>query len=644
MADMTDRELIAEERIAEAARTGQDWLELGDLGLIRLPEGLSRLTQLRRLSLGSRTRLNQDRSPVIRRYYAPKSNVFVNLDALSNLTNLRELYFDGAACGDLGFLSFLPNLQRLDCRRTRARDLTPLKDLQQLRFLDCSNTPIRDLEPLKNLRQLQHLECNMTRVTDLTALADLPNLQHLQCAGTFVRDLTPLRDLRELKHFDCSHTNVTDLTPLMDAHRLNDLRCARTQVSDLTPLLRLEQLNTLDLSECNLEVAPTEIWQKPFLRRLELRNSTLPDIPDEILGNDCLQRLRAYLNEQKHQPKYSKVGPDEPPEMPVPGTGLRVALDATGRLTLAAPSDLDAQGNDRRRLEALHPALREAAVDLVKALQHWPSNLRNDRLLQKAESYRALVDQSLNQVDFTRLYMAGTQLMNAASATRKALEAGRTDVPDLTPMQDECLANIEALHPPFVLASRDGTEMLADQSLIQLTSEDVAAIKVAGTALGNALLQHPDLADPAIGQTIKDAAAEIGHGTNDKRDAATTRSALSNGLIALTAASTVVCLPIAGGWALGGLPGTATGGLAALVLTEAVKKTKAFQVTTGLMAQGFESFTDRQFTDFTAKLKRLREQLVKQEPHLRKIVHIWGFQWLGPSLDWLKRNTPPDNR
>ena len=43
MADMTDGERIAEERIAEAVRTGQDWLDLGDLGLKRLPEGLSKL-------------------------------------------------------------------------------------------------------------------------------------------------------------------------------------------------------------------------------------------------------------------------------------------------------------------------------------------------------------------------------------------------------------------------------------------------------------------------------------------------------------------------------------------------------------------------------------------------------------------------
>jgi hypothetical protein len=52
MADMTDGERIAEERIEEAARTGQDWLDLGRLELERLPEALSKLTKLKTLSLG----------------------------------------------------------------------------------------------------------------------------------------------------------------------------------------------------------------------------------------------------------------------------------------------------------------------------------------------------------------------------------------------------------------------------------------------------------------------------------------------------------------------------------------------------------------------------------------------------------------
>ena len=54
MGEMTDGERIAQERIEQAARTGQDWLDLAGLGLTQLPDRLGDLTNLRRLSIGRR--------------------------------------------------------------------------------------------------------------------------------------------------------------------------------------------------------------------------------------------------------------------------------------------------------------------------------------------------------------------------------------------------------------------------------------------------------------------------------------------------------------------------------------------------------------------------------------------------------------
>ncbi len=564
MADMTGGERIAEELIAEAERTGQDWLDLGSLGLRRLPAALSKLTKLKRLSIGSGFLVNAEGT----KYRVPttESNSLSDISAVSSLSDLRELYIG----------------------QTNCNDLSPIVGLQQLQRLACWGTKVSDLSPIAGLQQLQTLYCDNTKVSDLSPLIELSNLTHISARHCKIRALPP----------------------------------------------EIGQLHRLDL--LNLEGNPLED---------PLPELIAPGQPQATIN--VLRWLRGEPIEteaKEPDPPKPEEDADDPPAIPEQGAGPRVILDQTGRLVFARPSDLDAMGNDRNRLEALHPALREATVELTKALQHHPSNLPNERLLQKAEAYRALVDLPLDEVNFARLYGGGMQLLNAAGATRRGLETGRADVPDLTPIQDECLANIENLHPPFVLASREGQEMLADQSLIQLTSEDVQAIKAAGTALGNSLLEQSDLAEPAVGQTITDAAAEIGEGINDKRDAASAASPLRNVLITLTATSVVVCLPILGTLVIGGVVGTAAGGLAALTLNEAVKKTKAFQVTTGLMAQGFESFTERQFAEFTGRLKRHREQLLKQEPQLRRIAHIWGFTWLGPSLDWLKRNSPPDKK
>ncbi|MCA3408607.1 MAG: leucine-rich repeat domain-containing protein [Roseomonas sp.] len=600
-----------------------------------------------------------------------------DLSPIAGLRQLQRLYCDNTPVSDLTPIAGLQQLQRLNCHTTQVSDLTPIAGLQQLQELYCGGTKVSDLTPIARLQQLQYLDCSVTKVSDLTPIAGLRQLQRLYCSATQISDLTPIAGLLQLQRLNCSHTKVSDLTPIAGLQQLQHLDCNATQVSDLTPIAGLIDLEDVDAENCSIGFVPNTIKNLKKLVFLDLSNNKIKRLPRELGELGDLERLRLegnpledplpaliapgqpqatinilrWLRGEPIEPEATEPDPaapeetaDDPPAIPEQGAGPRVVLDQTGRLVFAKPSDLDAKGNDRNRLEALHPALRKAATELAHALQNHPSNLRNERLLQKAEAYRALVDLPLDEVNFARLYGAGMQLLNAAGATRRALEAGWVEVPDLTPVQDECLANIENLHPPFVLASRDGQEMLADQSLIQLTSEDVQAIKAAGTALGNSLLEHGDLAEPAVGQTITDAAAEIGEGINDKRDAATAVSALRNGLITLTATSVVVCLPILGTWVIGGVVGTAAGGLAALTLNEAVKKTKAFQVTTGLMAQGLESFTERQFAEFTGRLKRHREQLLKQEPQLRRIAHIWGFKWVGPSLDWLKRNSPPDKK
>ncbi|MFN7307797.1 MAG: hypothetical protein ACK5TQ_14640, partial [Acetobacteraceae bacterium] len=349
--------------------------------------------------------------------------------------------------------------------------------------------------------------------------------------------------------------------------------------------------------------------------------------------------------EKEPDPPTAAETADEPPAIPEQSAGPRVVLDQTGRLVFAKPSDLDAKGNDRNRLEALHPTLREAAADLVKALQDHPSNLRNERLLQKAEAYRALVDRPLDEVNFARLYGAGMQLLNVAAATRRALEAGRVEVPDLTPIQDECLSNIENLHPPFILASRDGQEMLADQTTIKLTAEAVEGIKEAGTELGTELINHPDLADREVGETIRDAAAEIGQGDNEARDAVNTVSTMRNAVIVLTTASKWAIIPAAVGFAVGGPPGAVAAGGATLWWygAKVAEKTKAFQADAERAAKALNTEADK-LPIIRNRMARHQRLLLKVEPKLRKITQLPGFTWLGPSLDWLKRNSPADKK
>ncbi len=573
MADMTDGERIAEERIAEAERTGQDWLDLGGLGLERLPDALSKLTKLNKLGIGQYYEVKAEGA--IMRPRTTERNSLSDISAVSSLSDLRELYID----------------------QTNCNDLSPIAGLQQLQTLDCGETQVSDLSPIAGLQQLQHLNCSSTRVDDLSPIA---GLQHLKA-----------------------------------------LHCHDTQVSDLSPLIGLSNLLTVGAGRCDIRTLPPEIGQLHRLKWLNLEGNPLDDPLPELIAPGQPQATINVLRWLRGEP----VDPDNPPAIPEQGAGPRVILDQTGRLVFAKPSDLDAKGNDRNRLEALHPALREAAAELTKALQNHPSNLPNERLLQKAEAYRALVDVPLAEVDFARLYAAGMQLLNAAGATRRALEAGRTDVPDLTPIQDECLANIENLHPPFVLASREGQEMLADQTTIKLTAEAVEGVKEAGLEFGKELINHPDLADREVGETIRNAAAEIGQGDNNTRDAVNTVSTMRNAVIVVATASKWAIIPSLVGYAFAGPDGAVAAGGAALMLyaEKVVEKTKSLRTDTDNAANAWNAEADKMRV-ILRRAEKHKKLLLKVEPKLRKITHLPGFTWLGSSLDWLKRNTPPHKK
>jgi Leucine-rich repeat (LRR) protein len=795
MADMTDGERIAEERIAEAARTGQDWLDLGDLGLEKLPDALSKLTKLKRLSLGTVFQVNTEGVNVRSRATARGS--LADINAISHLDDLRELYIENTECDDLAPIKDLRRLQKLKCRdtkisslapleklsglqelsceRTLVSDLTPIQGLDQLRHIDISQTEIRDLSALSALKKLTHLECNFTKVasllpiasinklqilgvrstaitslasvqalhelmfldcsdthienldpllllrrlqslkisgtkitdlspinhsfdlrilqcndseiSDITSISGLTKLQALDCAKTRISDLLATRNLVALQYLDCSNTKVSDLYPIQDLQRITYLNCSDTEINDLSPAAKLVGLQHLFARNCLIPSLPGSISNLQALESLHLQKNFLRSLPSQLGSLTKLERAAArpygvgsyglflegnpltppipellapgqpqatinvlrWLRGEPIEPEAQETDPtapektaDDPPAIPEQGAGPRVVLDQTGRLVFAKPSDLDAKGNDRNRLEALHPALREAAADLTKALQDHPSNLRNERLLQRAEAYRALVDLPLDEVNFARLYGAGMQLLNAAAATREALEAGRVDVPDLTQLQKECLKNIEGLHPPFVLSSRDGQEMLADQTTIKLTADHVLAVKEAGTAFGEALLHRPDLAAPGIGQTIKDAAAEIGKGDNPAREAVNALYSARNTVVVAAWIATAASLTV-GGAAYYGSAGAVLGMIPGVLLIESVKSSAVFKDLTKRGGKTID-WSDEKIAALGARLKHWQELLGQNAGHLRKLAQVPKFEWLGPVIDWLKRKSPPDKK
>jgi hypothetical protein len=127
--------------------------------------------------LGGRVEVDEESPdhPVVGVFLATGHVTDANLECLRGLTQLEELYLEGAKVTDAGLkhLKGLTHLQVLDLSGTDVSDagMERLKGLTQLQVLDLSDTKVTDvgLEHLKELTQLRELDLWRTEVTDAGA-------------------------------------------------------------------------------------------------------------------------------------------------------------------------------------------------------------------------------------------------------------------------------------------------------------------------------------------------------------------------------------------------------------------------------------------------------------------------------------------
>ncbi|MGO9420528.1 COR domain-containing protein, partial [Roseiarcus sp.] len=278
MAEASEGERIALERIAREADERTGFLDLGMLSLTELPAALFGLKHLHGLNLGWRWRDAsgkwQEAPGELRR-----NQVASSLGRLAALPDLRDLWLEGLDLDTLSSLSGLENLQSIDCSSTQVNDLAPLAGLQALESVNCSWTQVRDLAPLAGLQALQSVDCSGRQVSDLAPLAGLPALQSVDCSGTQVSDLAPLAGLQALQSIDCDET----------------------QVSDLAPLAQIASLRSITANGLKLAESSTACLALPALQELRCYQTRLRGVPAEVLsrgyGDNCLPRLRAHFRD-----------------------------------------------------------------------------------------------------------------------------------------------------------------------------------------------------------------------------------------------------------------------------------------------------------------------------------------------------------
>jgi hypothetical protein len=130
-------------------------------------------------------------------------------EPVSQLVNLKVIKFNELGNGDLQHLSGLSRLRELYCTTMPVVDLTPISRLEKLEVLNIENTPVDDLKPLSPLKNLRKINLSGTQVKSLKNLGGLTKLEVVELNNTQVKNISSLYDLPALQEISCFNTRVS---------------------------------------------------------------------------------------------------------------------------------------------------------------------------------------------------------------------------------------------------------------------------------------------------------------------------------------------------------------------------------------------------------------------------------------------------
>jgi hypothetical protein len=330
---------------------------------------------------------------------------------------------------------------------------------------------------------------------------------------------------------------------------------------------------------------------------------------------------------------------DVVPEIPAQGYGPHFEIGDDGIITFAPPAALDRHGNNVARLKKLHPSLRTLSSDLVGALGK--GNIPHWHLRDRAEAYCALIDQDLEEIDFSLLYVEGVRLANSAKAT-----IGESELPSLAPPVREALDTLLQVHGTFIMATAEGLEAIAAEERYRRTPQEEIAHRVATVEFAQSLQNSPQVIDPKVASFVLGTAEEIGRGTNSERSDAVATGAVKNVSITVTTAATLGALSVAA-TASGSTPLIVGALVTWLLVGEGLKKSKPFAAVAGLVTKGLNKASDAEMANAMRNLgQRFKPHLrfvLMAETQLRRLAgRREEFEWLIRALEWIKQHAPDD--
>ncbi|GEM_PF-2859987 len=313
---------LALDLIAKNKRNRSPFLDLGNCGLIELPQELFDCVWLENLNLGigyfdeetqkfAQTENQGEQNQIVSlgeknksvfglRFSKTKKNIaelqnlriltvqgkssifqetqrISDISLLATLTNLEVLDFSYNSVSDISPLSNLHQLKILDFQQNSVSDISVLAIFRQLRYLDFSSNSVSDISKLSNLHHLQYLNFGGNSVSDISALSNLQKLQSLYFWRNKVSDISALDKLNKLEYLNFSNNSVSNIESLSNLKNLQYLKFGNNSVSDISAIANLHKLEHLNFSD-NQVLNISAIIELKNLQTLELWTNQISDI------------------------------------------------------------------------------------------------------------------------------------------------------------------------------------------------------------------------------------------------------------------------------------------------------------------------------------------------------------------------------
>ncbi len=319
----------------------------------------------------------------------------------------------------------------------------------------------------------------------------------------------------------------------------------------------------------------------------------------------------------------------EVPEIPPQGASLHFAIQ--GELIAAVPSQYLADDqNDYARLDSLFPLVSDSLSAVCDVIQS--GNKPYIDLEAPLKRYSEELGRGTRNIDYNRLYAYGITINSTLRKIDSLIDRG--ELPELDPNAHGAFDTFQALHGPFILASKDGRELVIDAERYARNPSEERAYRHNAKEFIRRLSDRKDIIESETASFLKDVSNIDDADSDFERKYRFLQGAMKNLVIVMSAGSVVVTsafIPYAGPYVAAAL---------GLITFESVKKSKSFQEFTAPVGQKLDElgeFASRQISGISrVSLERIRKFIIANKRLISGVSKSNGDSgWIKEVIDYI---------